>query len=93
MRQGYAPPPFREKEVCVQVCAQVCAEPKAPRGCLVQSSFETGYAPGMRQPHSSLVIWIQLVISYALGLRQACEDCFPEIETVSQVCVLSPDKT
>ena len=46
MRKGYAP--------------QVCAEPKASMGCLGQSSFETGYAPGMRQPHSSLVIWIQL---------------------------------
>ena len=28
--------------------------------CLGQSSFETGYAPGMRQPHSSLVILFQL---------------------------------
>ena len=46
MRQGYAP--------------QVCAEPKAPMDCLGQSSFETGYAPGMRQPHSSLVILFQL---------------------------------
>ena len=35
---------LREKEVC----AQVCAEPKAPMDCLGQSSFETGYAPGMR---------------------------------------------
>ena len=46
----------REKEVC----AQVCAEPKAPMDCQGQSSFETGYAPGMRQPHSSLVILFQL---------------------------------
>ena len=46
----------------------------------------------MRQPHSSLVIWIQLVISYALGMRQVCEDCFPEIETVSQVCVFNPNR-
>ena len=28
--------------------------------CMGQSSFETGYAPGMRQPHSSLVILFQL---------------------------------
>ena len=43
------------------VCATVRplrAEPKAPMDCLGQSSFETGYAPGMRQPNSSLVIWI-----------------------------------
>ena len=46
----------REKEVC----AQVCAEPQAPMDCLGQSSFETGYALGMRQPHSSLVIFFQL---------------------------------
>ena len=39
----------------------------------------------MRQPHSSVVIWIQLVIWYALGMRQVCEDFFPEIETVSRV--------
>ena len=60
MRQGYAPLLLKEKEVCVQVCAQVCAEPKASMGCLGQSSFETEYAPSMRQPHYSLVIWIQL---------------------------------
>ena len=55
-----APPLLQEKGVCVQVCAQVCAEPKVSMGCLGQSSFETGYAPSMRQPHPSLVIWIQL---------------------------------
>ena len=82
-----APLLLRENEVC----AQVCAEPEATMGCLGQSSFETGYALGMCQPHSSLVIWIQLVIWYALGMRQVCEDCFPEIETVSQVCALNPD--
>ena len=43
-----------------KVCAQVCAEPETPIGCLGQSSFEIGYALGMRWPHSSLVIWIQL---------------------------------
>ena len=45
------------------VCATVRplrAEPKAPMDCMGQSSFETGYAPGMRQPHSSLVILFQL---------------------------------
>ena len=90
MRLGYAHGPeasatfanapllLRENEVC----AQVCAEPEATMGCLGQSSFETGYAPGMRQPHSSLAIWIQ--IWYALGMRQVCENCFPEIETVTQ---------
>ena len=51
-----APLLLREKEVC----AQVCAEPETPIGCLGQSSFEIGYALGMRWPHSSLVIWIQL---------------------------------
>ena len=68
MRLGYAHGPepsatfanapllLREKKVC----AQVCAEPETPIGCLGQSSFETGYALGMRWPHSSLVIWIQL---------------------------------
>ena len=47
----------------------------------------------MRQPRSSLVIWIQLVMWYALVLRQIREDCFPEIETVSHVCVVNPDTT
>ena len=50
-----------------EVCAQVCAEPEAPMGSLGHSSFETGYAPGMRQPHSSLVIWIQLEHEQALA--------------------------
>ena len=53
--------------LCARVCAQVCAEPEAPMGCLGQSSFETGYAPGMRQPHSSLVIWIHLEHEQALA--------------------------
>ena len=63
----------REKEVCTQVCA----EPKAPMDCLGQSSFETGYALGMRQPHSSSM-WAQsgygqtlIIVSYlcAEGMR------------------------
>ena len=46
LKQGYA--------------SGVCAGHDTPLGCLGQSSFETGYAPGMRQPHSSLVILFQL---------------------------------
>ena len=74
MRPGYAPKPKASKfqpilvghtlryalNLCARVCAQVCAAPEAPMGCLGQSSFESRYAPGIRQPHSSLVIWIQL---------------------------------
>ena len=43
-----------------EVCAQVCDEPEAPMGCLGRYPFETEYASGMRWPHSSLVICIQL---------------------------------
>ena len=50
-----------------EVCDQVCAELEAPMVCLAQSSFETGYAPGMRRPHSSLVMWIQLEHSQDLS--------------------------
>ena len=82
----------REKEVC----AQVCAEPKGPMDCLGQPSFETGYAPGMRQPHSSLVILFQLEHGEdpATGFaaeRQVCDDCFPQSEAVPQVCGLNLD--
>ena len=147
-----APLLLRENEVC----AQVCAASEAPMGCLGQPSFETGYAPGMRQPHSSLNIWIQLehgqdlaginlkqwyaskkyasryalryalnlklpwaawgshplkldmrrvcashiprwswiqlVIWYALGMRQVCADCLPEIEKVSLTCMCSQSR-
>ena len=90
MRQGYAQGPKRSAAFAVaplllrenEVYAQVCAESEATMGCLGQSSFETGYAPGMRQPHSSLAIWIQ--IWYALVMRHVYENCFPEIETVTQ---------
>ena len=42
MRQGYAPPLLKEKEVCVQVCAQLCAEPQVPTGCVGHSSLKLG---------------------------------------------------
>ena len=87
--------------VCVlpreqEVRAQVCAEPKGPMDCLGQSSFETGYAPGMRQPHSSLVILFQLehgedsTTGFAAE-RQVCDDCFHQSEAVPQVCGLNLD--
>ena len=71
---GYAPRPKASKfqpipvghtlryalNLYARICAEVCAEPEAPMGCLGQSSFESRYAPGIRQPHSSPVIWIQL---------------------------------
>ena len=40
--------------------SRVCAGDKIPLGFPNRLSTKTGYAPGMRQPHSSLVIWIQL---------------------------------
>ena len=79
-----------------EVCAQVCAELEAPMVCLAQSSFETGYAPGMRQPHSSLVILFQLehggdsTTGFAAE-RQVCDDCFHQSEAVPQVCGLNLD--
>ena len=81
------------------VCATVRplrAEPKAPMDCLGQSSFETGYAPGMRQPHSPLVILFQLehggdsTTGFAAE-RQVCDDCFHQSEAVPQVCGLNLD--
>ena len=65
---GYAPRPKASKfqpmlhgpEPSATFAMRLCAEPETPIGCLGQSSFEIGYALGMRWPHSSLVIWIQL---------------------------------